>query len=225
MSRNRLSIAQIMLLIALCALNLALLQALPRESLLIPTLWIFLALVDFVILWKLILRRDCRALHYTFWIVLLPSFVVLANLNSRESRRLLHTMVECVGGISLDPRRSMWLLELLDLGEFWLDAALAALLGWAAGMMARWLERHEGWDIAAFWRGAVIGLLAACLIASIEDIYFRQGQPLQGTLPLAKRLALVVTSMAIGGVLGRSRLRSIGLSEAVTSADLPAPAE
>jgi hypothetical protein len=225
MSRKRLSIAQIMLLIALCALNLAFLQALPRENLLIPTLWIFLAIPDFVIVWKLILRRECRAFHCTFLIVLLPTFIVLSNLTARESLRILHTLVWLFGGIVLDPRKSTMLFEAVHLGEFWLDAVLAVLLAWAAGVLAAWLERRRGWDIAAFWRGALVGLLAACALATIDDFILRKGQPLQGTFPVARRLAIVGSSMIVGGILGRSRLRSTGFSEARTSTGVSGPAE
>src|SRR5262249_2407715 len=158
---------------ALCALNLALLQALPRETLLIPTLWIFLAIPDFVVVWKLIHRRECRAFHYSFLIVLRPTFIILSNLTARESLQIFHTLVGQFGGVGLDPRRNTVLFEAVHFGDFWLDAALAAILAWAAGMLADWLERRRGWDIAAFWRGALLGLSGGFLIATIDDQFLR----------------------------------------------------
>ena len=127
-------------------------SALPADALVIPTIWILLALPNFVLVWKLILRRDCRAFHYTFPIVLLPTFTVLANLTAKESLQILHILVGRFGGIVLDPRRNMQLYEVVHLGEFWLDAAMAIVLAWAAGMLAAWPERRMAWDIAAFWR-------------------------------------------------------------------------
>ena len=186
MPGKRFSLAQGMILIALIAGDLALLRALPADALVIPTIWILLALPNFVVVWKLILRRDCRAFHYTFPIVLLPTFAVLANLTARESLQILHILVGRFGGIVLDPRRHTWLYEAVHFGEFWLDAALAALLAWAVGMLAARLETRRGWDVAAFWRGALLGLLAACVIAMIEDSYLHEGQPLEGTLRIVR---------------------------------------
>jgi hypothetical protein len=224
MTRHRISLSQMMIIIALFALNLALLKILPRDSLLIPTFWILLAVPNFVIIWKLLLRRECRAFHYTFFVVLLPVFAILANLTARESLQILHILVGRFGGIVLDPRRNMQLYEVVHFGEFWLDATLAVLLAWSAGMLAAWLERRRGWDIAAFWRGALIGLLSVCVVATIDDGYFREGQPPQGTLQIASRWTLVASFMIVGGALGLSRLRSRGFNAADPPTAPPAPA-
>jgi hypothetical protein len=151
--------------------------------------------------------------------------VVLANLTARESLRILYMLMGRFEGIDLDPSRNMLLFEAVHFGEFWLDAALAVLLARAAGMVVARLERRKGWDIAAFWRGALLGLLAACMIAAIDDFILRKGQPLQGTFSIATRLALLASSMTVGGVLGRSRLRSRGFSEPLASTQSPSPAQ
>ena len=191
MPGKRFSLAQGMILIALIAGDLALLRALPADALVIPTIWILLALPNFVVVWKLILRRDCRAFHYTFPIVLLPAFAVLANLTANESLQILNILVGRFLGIVLDPRRHILVFEAVHFGEFWLDAALAALLAWAVGMLAARLETRRGWDVAAFWRGALLGLLAAAL----------------RTVPVVAGMITEVAVVAVGTIVERPAQR------------------
>ena len=79
-SREKLSIARLMMIVTLVAANLALMREVPWEIRSFPTIWFALGIVDYVILWKLILRRPFRAAHYTFLVVLVIAFIVLVNL-------------------------------------------------------------------------------------------------------------------------------------------------
>ena len=45
-----------------------------------PTVWVFIACADFVIFWKLILKRSLCAFAYTFLIFFVVGFIVMANL-------------------------------------------------------------------------------------------------------------------------------------------------
>jgi hypothetical protein len=69
MTAKRASIAQVMMVVALAAANLAVLRAVPSGIIEFPSVWVIAGLIDFLIFWKLILRRPLRAFHYTFLIV------------------------------------------------------------------------------------------------------------------------------------------------------------
>src|SRR5438067_1817292 len=76
----------------------------------------------------------------------------------------------------------------------------------------------------ALWRGALLGLLVAMVIATSHDVILSNGQPVQGPYGIAARPALVASLMIVAGASGRSRLRSKGLSEPETATGPPAPA-
>src|SRR5262245_48535868 len=83
-SAKRASIAQVMSVVALAAVNLAILRALPRDVVVIPTIWVLMGSVDFVFLRKLILRRTLRAFHYTSLIAFVVAWVATANFVAME---------------------------------------------------------------------------------------------------------------------------------------------
>ena len=117
---------------------------------------VLLGSIDFVVIWKLILNRSLRAFHYTFLIVFVVSFVVIAHEVSMErfhplgvlDRWYQHVTGEKTTGISLG---FLWSGER---GELWMACLLSFTLGCAIGLVAAWLEERRGWDIAAFLRGA-----------------------------------------------------------------------
>ncbi|MGO9470527.1 MAG: hypothetical protein ACLQVF_41070 [Isosphaeraceae bacterium] len=84
MSAKRVSIGQVMMAIALAAVNLAVIRVTPWELVMYPAVWVLLGCIDFVIVWKLILRRSLRAFHYTFLIVFFIAFFVMANFVATE---------------------------------------------------------------------------------------------------------------------------------------------
>ena len=77
MGGRTISIVRIMMIIALAAANCALLREVSWAFLSFPTIWAGMGILDFLILWKLILRRTLRASHYTFLILFVPAFVIL----------------------------------------------------------------------------------------------------------------------------------------------------
>ncbi len=151
MPETRGSIAQIMMAIALVAVNLALVRTAPQGVVMYPTLWIFLGSIDFVIVWKLILKRTLRAFHYTFLIVFVVAFVVTANLVATER---LHPLGLVVGWYQQLAGENTIRISpgYVGIGEFWMTSFLTFMLAWAIGSVAAWLERRRDWDIAAFWR-------------------------------------------------------------------------
>jgi hypothetical protein len=79
MSANRASIGQVTMVVAIAAVNLAILRPTPREFVTYPTLWVLLGAIDLVIFWKLVGKRSLQAFHYPFLIVFVIAFVVMAN--------------------------------------------------------------------------------------------------------------------------------------------------
>ena len=155
MSGKRLSIAQVMLVVALVAMNLGLARAMPWEAVIFPTTWIVLGIVDFVIVWKLILRRSLRAFQYTFLIILFVAFVVLANLVATERVHLTGPVVRWYQHVSGEKTNRVSIDGLFRNDDVWAAAISSIVMACAAGLLARWLERRRNWDIAAFWRGAL----------------------------------------------------------------------
>jgi hypothetical protein len=208
---NRVSIGQAMMVVALAAVNLTVTRAAPPEVATFPTIWIFLGSIDFLIVWKLILARPLRAFHYTFLIVFIIAFLVLANLVATERflpldllvRWYQHLTGEKTISIARGPHA---------IGEFWTVCFLSAVLGWGIGLVAAWLERRRGWDIAAFFRGALVGYPIACLLAIIEGAVW--GREPASPVRLIGRLVLMGVCLILGGVMGLSRLRSRDLFEA-----------
>ena len=98
------------------------------------------------------------------------------------------------------------LIEIARLGDFWLAGFMGFLIALGAGRLAGWLERRRGWDIAAFFRGALIGFgianLYGLLIAAISGPYA------PGSVAHYSTLAVLTVCLILGGRLGLSRLKS-----------------
>src|SRR5262249_22622803 len=153
MSGKRLSIGKVMMLIALAAISLAVLRAVPLKFLLAPTIWFFIGLIDLVITWKLILGRRMAAFHYTALVVVIFGLLVLTYHASLGSTHYLAIFVRAYQQLEGQNINNIIMLEYLAIGEIWAAAFLSLLLAFTAGLIAAQLERRLGWDIAAFWRG------------------------------------------------------------------------
>ena len=129
------SLAMVMIVVALVAVNLALLRAAPIQMIVIPFPWILLGVVHFFLIWKCVLRRPFRAMHYTFLMVFLVAFVVLANLVDQAGFRLLGLIVGWYQRLNGDQTQSIFLREFVSLGEFWM-AALFRLIDRLRGRLA-----------------------------------------------------------------------------------------
>jgi hypothetical protein len=214
MSPKRNSIAQVMMVVALAAVNLAVIRAAPRGIVTFPTLWIFLGSIDFVIFWKLIVRRSLRAFHYTFLIVFLVAFVGMANFVAMERLQPLGLLVRWYQQVTGANTISISRASLRD-WEFWMVSFLSFALAYATGLGAAWLESSRDWDIAAFFRGVLVGLgifgLLATLMALTAEAAWGGAQP--SSVQWIGRLALLGVCLVLGGTMGLSRLKSRTPSE------------
>jgi hypothetical protein len=206
MSAKRASIAQVMMVVALAAVNLAVIRAAPMEIVTYPTIWVLLGSIDFVIFWKLILKRSLRALHYTFLIVFVIAFVVLANFAATERLHPLGHLVRWYQQLTGEQTNSIS-LGFLRIGELWMAVFLSFTLACAIGLVAAWLERRRGWDIAAFLRGALIGLGISSLLSIIAHAAWGGAEPV---LVRWIETASLGVCLILGGSLGLSRLKSTG---------------
>ena len=161
----RVTIGQVMTLVALAAVNLAVARAMPWEIFTFPTIWVLLGTIDYVIIWKVTLRRSLQAFHYTFLIVFVVAFLVMANFIATERFHPLGPLVRWYQQLSGEGPNSISILRgLLGIDDFWMACFLSLTLGSGIGLVAAWLERRRGWDIAAFFRGALIGFAVANLL-------------------------------------------------------------
>lgn len=206
MTYRRISIARFMMIVALAAANCALVREVPWEIGTYPTIWAALGILDFLILWKLILRRTFWASHYTFLILFVPAHIVLVNLAAGELIHPTGPLIRLYQRITGDTSQMMARTAIGAYGDIWLAALMALLLAWSAGLLAGWLERRRGWQIAAFWRGSLVGFGAAALLAQLNRAVL--GDPLPGSTAHHVNLVLLAVCMIVGGIVGLSRLKS-----------------
>jgi hypothetical protein len=90
-------------------------------------------------------------------------------------------------------------------GEIWFAAFPSFSLAWAFGLGAAWLERRRDWNIAAFFRGAIVGLGIASVMATIGHAAWGGAEP--SSVLIGDRMILVVC-LVLGGRIGLSRLKS-----------------
>jgi hypothetical protein len=207
-SGKRVSIAQGMMVVALAAANLAIARATPWEVVNFPTIWVVLGILDFLVVWKLILRRSLRAFHYTFLIVMLVSFVVMANRVAMERFQPLALLFRWYQQISEERTNRTAYLGFLHIAEFWFVASLSILLAYTFGSVAAWFERRRDWDIAAFWRGALVGVCIAMLLATIDDKVHNWAMPEKYSIRWICRMLLLAVSLIVGGMTGLLKLKS-----------------
>jgi hypothetical protein len=204
-SAKRTSIGQVMMTIALVAVNLAILRATPMEIVTFPSAWVMLGTIDFVVLWKLILKRSFRAFHYTFMIVFVIAYFVTAVLVTTERLHPLGLLVRVyqqIAGEHANVISPGYTWE----GEVWFVGFLSFSLAWALGLGAAWLERRRNWDIAAFFRGALVGFGTAALLLTLADVAASGG--IVSPARLSVRLVLMGVCMTVGGRMGLSRMKS-----------------
>jgi hypothetical protein len=205
MTTKRVSIGQVMMVVALAAVNLAVLRATPSGIIEFPPIWVALGSIDFVIYWKLIVRRPLRAFHYTFLIVFVISFFVMENFVAAGRFHPLGFPVLYYQHLAAE-KSIVVSFRLLRLAQFWMPSLLALLLGFATGLVAAWLERRRGWDIAAFFRGALVGLGIFTLLALVIDAASEWAQPSRGQV--IGRLAILGVCLVLGGSMGLRTLKS-----------------
>jgi hypothetical protein len=212
-SAKRVSIiSRAMMVVALAAVNLAVIRAVPdlihaapSELVIYPHLWVLLGCIDFLIIWKLILTRSLRAFHYTFLIVFVIAFFVIAFFVATERIHPLGYLVRWYQYLAGENTTSIS-LGFLRIGELWMACFLSFTLACAIGLAATWLERRRGWDIAAFFRGALIGLGIFILLAVIHDAAWPGPPP--SAVRMIVRLIVLGVCLTLGGLMGLSRLKS-----------------
>ena len=119
---------------------------------------VLLGSIDFPVVWKLILKRPLRAFHYTFLPIFVVGFFVLATQVAMERFHPLGLLVRWYQHLTGEETNSIALAGFLRVGEIWMACFLSFTLACAMGLLAAWLERRRGWDIAAFFRGSLIGV-------------------------------------------------------------------
>jgi hypothetical protein len=204
-SAKRASISQVMMVVALTAVNLAMLRATPVEIVTFPSVWVVLGMIDFVILWKLILTRSFRAFHYTFMVVFVIAYFVMALVVTTERFLPLGLLVRAYQQLAGEHA------NVISPGNFWFDevwfaALLSFSMAWGLGLGAAWLERRQNWDIAAFFRGALVGFGTAVLLLTLADVAARGG--IVAFARLSVRLVVLAVCLILGGRMGLSRLKS-----------------
>jgi hypothetical protein len=205
MSDQSVSIARAMMVIALVAINCALMRETSWEIRASPAVWFALGIADYLILWKLILRRTFRAAHYAFLFVFVIAFLVLATQVAAERIHPMWPLVRWYHRITGE-QDSMWLREISSIGDFWMAGVIGLLIAWVSALLAGWLERRRGWDIAAFCRGMLVGLGVANVFALAREWVWGSGYP--GSPGFYANLVIIGACLILGGLLGLSKLKS-----------------
>ncbi len=210
------SIARVMMLVAVVAMNCALLREVSWEFLTAPTVWAAMGILDFLVLWKLILRRQLRGSHYTFLIVFVVAFLVLVYLAARERIHPAGPFIRWYQQVQDNSGNRVFPVWVVAQSNIWLAAGTALLLALIAGLFAGWLERRRGWDIAAFFRGSLVGFGIANLFAMLNLAAL--GEAPQGSPAFYANLVVLAICMMGGGIWGLSRFKSTPLDNDDTEA-------
>jgi hypothetical protein len=204
-SAKRLSIGQMMMVIALVAVNLAVILPV-LEIDIFPQVWVvLLGSLDFLFIWKL-LRRPFRAFPYVFLFAFVIGFFVMAALAATERIHPLGLLVRWYQYLTGEKTNSIALAGFLRVGEIWMALFLSFTLACAVSLLAAWLERRRGWDIAAFFRGSFIGFGIAYLLIMIDDAVW--GWEDEPRARVMGRLVLLGICLILGGLFGLSKLKS-----------------
>jgi hypothetical protein len=202
---NRVSIGQVMLVIALVAVNLALVRN--AEWTILGAYGGVLAVVDSLIVRKWILHRPLRAFDYTLLVVSVVGSIVLAVQVAMERLHLLGPIVRWYQRATGDLTGNADWSVYLRIGEFWAAGLLGFLIACSAGLLARRLEKNKGWDVAAFWRGALLGLSVLGLIQTLLRVLDPSALGNQGVVV---RYGLLMAFVGLGGLMGLAKLNSAG---------------
>jgi hypothetical protein len=143
---------------------------------------------------------------YTFLPIFVVGFFVLAVFADTERIRPLAFLVRSCQQLAGEDTNSIALAGFLRVGEIWMACYLSFTLAGAVGLLAAWLERSRGWDIAAFFRRSFIGFGIANLLIMIDGPVW--GWVVEARVRVIGRLVLLGVCLIGGGLLGLSRLKS-----------------
>jgi hypothetical protein len=143
---RRVSIAVVMKLTAIIALNLAVLRVVPEMLAAIPPSVFAIVMINLLLVQTVALGRPLRAFHYTFLIVgFLSTGVIIALAFSKSSPvpgslRILETAIQHYRAVRGQSRVISPLIEfpMLSTAEAWLACILGLLPAWAAAVLASW---------------------------------------------------------------------------------------
>ena len=187
MSSKPFSIAVVMKLTAIIALNLAVLRLVPEMRAGFPPCVFAIVMINLLLVQIVALGRPLRAFHHTFLIVGLLSTGVLIALAFTESSpvpgslRILEAAIQHYRAVRGESRVISPLIEfpMLRTAEAWLACILGLLPAWAAAVLASWSMRRgfrltSEWSriVAAFLKGALIGLGFFCLGVTLAYSFF-----------------------------------------------------
>jgi hypothetical protein len=181
--KGRGGLGRVMAVVALAAVGLAL-----TRGMLPMYLGAFGPLVA-ILLWLfytgVIERRRLEGFHYATAVVTVLASGFLARQIALEDFRLLGQFAA----------RSHWVALVAHL----IGAALSLMLGIAAGVAVRRLEEARSWDLAPFFRGAVVGSFVAVPI--VLSILHQESltNPNFGDRLIA--LGIIAAGFAIGGIV------------------------
>jgi hypothetical protein len=186
-SSKRFSIAVVMKLTAIIALNFAVLRLVPEMRAGFPTSVFAIVMINLLLVQAVALGLPLRVFHFTFLIVGFISCGVTIALVFTISRpvpgslRILEAAIQHYRSVGGQSRVISPLIEfpMLRTAEAWLACILGLLPAWAAAVLASWSMRRRfrltsEWCriVAAFLKGALIGFGFFCLGVTLANSFF-----------------------------------------------------
>ena len=181
--KGRGGLSRVMVAVALAAVGLAMTRGMDPMHLgafgplVAVLLWLFYTGV--------IERRRLEGFHYATAVVTVVATGFLARQIALDNFRPLGPIVANSQGAALV--------------EHLIGAALSLALGLAAGIAVRRLEEARGWDLAPFFRGAVVGSFVAVPIVLAALDQESLANPNSGARLTA--LGLIAAGFTIGGIV------------------------
>lgn len=189
--------------VVLVAVGLALLRGV--EPMILGAYGPLLAMLLWLLYESVVRRRRLEGFHYAAAVVTVPAAGFLATQVAMDRFRPLGPLVRAWQWTTGDMGVGSGFAWHAGAAEFAIGGLLSVLLGLTAGLAVRRLEQSRGWDLAPFFRGAIVGsFLSVPLLAVLFDM----GPPPVGESfhpDRLARLAVLAAGFLLGGLAGTVR--------------------
>ncbi|MFO0960273.1 MAG: hypothetical protein U0800_23005 [Isosphaeraceae bacterium] len=200
MKTKTIPISQAMIFIAVFAVNLCVVRSIAAWVWVAPTAWLYLGIVDFIILRMFVWPGPFRTFHLTALIALAGFYPITLWLIGTDwflpLRRFAEWIYQPTGAGTSSPWH-YWVLEALQL---WVMCPFHLATAFAVGWLGSLLERRWGWNGLWYAGGAIHSFWLGLILLGAVQLALKSG--LVPPPHAVFFIAFVATCPIIGGLVG-----------------------